>query len=78
MEVIGHSLYSTMLQAPHEHLFVIEGECCNLLRRLHMAWGEYRTILLTLWSTEWSHSVRRAKTLVYFHPPRCHEFSLRH
>lgn len=64
------ALYSIILQAAHEHALVIEGECCNLLRRLHVAWGEYGTILLPLWSPEWSHSVRGAKTLVHFHRPR--------
>lgn len=34
------------------------GECCNLLRRLHVARGELGTILLPLRSTERSHSVR--------------------
>lgn len=49
---------------------------CNLLRRLHMACGEFRTILLPLWRTEGSHSVRRAKTLVHFQRPWWHTFSL--
>ena len=69
-------LYSLILQAALEHSSVIEGECCNLLRRLHMAWGEYGTILLPLRGKEWSHSVRGAKTLVHFHRPRWHKFSL--
>lgn len=67
---------STVLQTAHKHFLVIEGECCNLLRRLHMAQGEFGTILLALWSTEWSYSVRGAKTLVHFHQPSWHKFSL--
>lgn len=70
------ALCSIILKAAHEHSLVIEGECCNLLRRLHMAWGEFGTILLPLWSTEWSHSVRGVKTLVHFHRPQWHKFSL--
>lgn len=50
------------------------GGCCNLLRRLHVARGEFGTILLPLWSTERSHSVRRAETLVHFHWPLWHKF----
>lgn len=42
------ALYSIILRADHEHSLVMEGECCNLLRRLHVAWGEFGTILLPL------------------------------
>ncbi len=70
------TLYSIILWAEHEHSWLIEGECCNLLRRLHVARGEFGTILLPLWSTERSHSGRGAKTLVHFHQPWWHKFSL--
>lgn len=63
---------------PHKHSLVMEGECCNLQRRLHMARGEFGTILLPLWSTEWSLSVKGARTLVPFHQPWWDKFPLKH
>lgn len=71
------ALYSIILQAAHEPLLVIEGECCNLLRRLHLPWGEFGTILLALCSTEWSRSLRGAQTLVHFRWPSWHKFFLK-
>lgn len=61
------ALYSINLGVEHEHSLVIDWEGCNLLRRLHMAWGEFGTLLLPLGSTVRSRCVRAAKTLAYIH-----------
>lgn len=70
------ALYSITLGVEPELSLVIDWEGCNLLRRLHMAWGEFGTLLLPLGSTVRSHRVRAAKTLAYIHWPVWHKFSL--